>query len=215
MIQGAPSIAYLELDPVEWPKTVDERIAGLNIEGEVELSLEVTKQCVFDCPWCSTEASADGQHLPFWAIETVFDKVLKQEAPYNEIVKINVTGGECLLHPDIGHILLYCYQHTPNVWVYSNLVRNLIFNSRVVKEIGEIHANVCIAPGTDIHIPKNKVDMVHLLKLIHQGRAKDWEAVPVKVSGNFERSEHDCESCNHIYLQADGRVVGAPCKKEG
>ena len=210
--QGAP-ITYLELDRVEYPKHIDQMIAELNREGEVEISIEVTKQCVFMCPWCSTDATPDGKHLPFWAIDAFFEGVVKQNPPYNEIVKINVTGGECLLHPDIGHILLSCYEYTPNVWVYTNLVRNLIFNSRVVREIGEIHANVCIGPGIDAHIPENKIDMIHLLRLVHQGRAKDWKAVPIKVSGNFERSEHDCETCNHIYLQADGQIVGAPCKK--
>ena len=206
-------LGYLELDKEEWSIYLDERIAELNREGEIEVSLEVTKQCVFMCPWCSTNATPDGKHLPPWAIDMFLEKVVKQTPPYNEITKINVTGGEPLLHPDVGHILLWCYEYTPNVWLYTNLVRNLIFNSRVVREIGEIHANVCIGPGMDVHIPENNVDMIHLLRLVRQGRAKDWKEVPIKVSGNFGQSEHDCATCNHIYLQSDGRVVQSPCKK--
>ena len=179
---------------------------------DIEVSIEITKFCPFECPWCSTDASVEGEHLPMERIEEFFDSVL--EGNRFHISRINVTGGEPLFHPAIGGIMMMCYQLTPNVWIYTNLVRNMIFNSRVVKEVGEIHANVCIAPGTDIHIPERKVDMIHLLKLIRQGRAENWVEIPIKASANIERSEHDCETCKHIYLQSDGKVVAAPCKKE-
>lgn len=180
------------------------------VEG-IEASIEVTKFCPFDCPWCSTDASVDGEHLPSEVIDEFFDYV--KYIRKRPIKRINVTGGEPLFHPAIGAILIECYSITDNVWIYTNLIRNLIFNTQVVREIGEIHANVCVAPGMDAYVPARKVDMIHLLKLIRQGRAKDWVEVPVKVSGNFERSEHDCEDCDHIYLQADGTIVEAPCKK--
>jgi len=87
-----------------------------------------------------------------------------------------------------------------------------MFNSDVIREV-KVEANVCIIQGNDVYIPKN-VDRVHLLKLINQGRAKDYPKQKVTVSSNFvEECNRKCSSCNHILLQADGQIVEAPCKK--
>jgi len=131
------------------------------------------------------------------------------------ITRINISGGEPLLHPEIGHIIIQCmsYVEHDKIWLYSNLIKNLIFNAYVMEEFGEIHANVILGAGLDIHVPSKKVDMIHFLKLVPHGRAEEWKTVPMKVSGNFEVSEHDCTACSHVLLQADGKIVDAPCKK--
>ena len=173
----------------------------------MEITLEITNFCEFDCPFCSTNATSNGTPLSMGSIQRFLAEVLVE----NEIDRINISGGEPLSHPHIYEILKLCYSITDSVWVYTNMIKNIVFNTRIVKDVIE-HANVCIVPGEDAYIP-DKVDTIHLLKLVRQGRGKDYPDIPMVVSGNFSRSEHDCDTCDHMYLQSDGDVVSAPCKK--
>ncbi len=171
-----------------------------------EVLLEITKKCKHSCSYCSTDASPNGKHKSFKKIKAELDSV-------EEIKTINISGGEPLYHPRIGDIIDYCFSLTDDVWLYTNHIRNIRYNSDIVKEI-KVHANVCIVPGQSSYIPKN-VEQVHLQKLIHTGRAKDLPETKISVSRNFEMdSTHDCEDCKNIVFQADGKVVQAPCKKE-
>lgn len=72
---------------------------------------------------------------------------------------------------------------------------------------------MCLVPGREVYIPKN-ANKVHLLQLVKQGRAQDMEPANLHASGNIEKSVCDCSECNHILLQANKKVVSAPCKKE-
>lgn len=172
-----------------------------------EVTIEITSWCPNNCSYCSTNASKDGKHLPFEEIVEFLN-----ETSYKQMItRINISGGEPLAHPDFYSILQLCYSFTGNVWVYTNALRGIIYNSDVVSEI-EVHANVCLVPGHDVYIPKN-VDQVHLLKLIRQGRAKDMDIGNITVSGNLKGCDY-CKECRHTLLQADGKVVGAPCKKD-
>jgi molybdenum cofactor biosynthesis enzyme MoaA len=170
-----------------------------------EVLLEITKKCKEQCPYCSTDSSPDGDHKPFGDIVRELDSV-------ENIRTINISGGEPLYHPQIGEIIDHCLSITEDVWIYTNLIKQLRFNSDIVKEV-KVHANVCVVPGESVYIPEN-VDQVHLLKLKHTGRGKDLPETKITVSHNFETdSTHDCENCKNIVFQADGKVVESPCKK--
>jgi len=172
-----------------------------------EITLEITKYCENGCSFCSTDASVRGEHLPY---DTIF-KFLDKEHNNKDIDRINISGGEPLSHPDFYKILRLCKELTDNVWVYTNALDKIIVNSRVVKKV-TVHSNVCVVPG-EIYIPgPDEVDQVHLLKLVKQGRAKDYPDLNISVSRNFYDPQH-CDKCNHIYLQANGEVVTGPCKK--
>jgi hypothetical protein len=75
-----------------------------------------------------------------------------------------------------------------------------------------VHANVCLVPGKHVYLPK-KADKVHLLKLVPQGKAENMDAGNFSVSGNLKGC-NACSDCEHILLQADGKVMEAPCKKD-
>lgn len=170
-----------------------------------EVLLEITKKCKNLCPYCSTDASSDGEHKPFEDIIRELDSV-------ENIRTINISGGEPLYHPQIGEIIDYCLSKTDDVWVYTNKIRQLRFNSDIVKEV-TVHASVCVVPGKSSYIPKN-VDQVHLLKLRHTGRGKNLPKTRITVSHNFEGDPtHNCDDCKNIVFQVDGRVVESPCKK--
>lgn len=151
------------------------------------------------------------------------DVNMKDEKTYGEpITRINISGGEPLAHPDLYKILKKCYSLTPNVYLYTNMVRNIIYNANVAyKRDGgycrkvNVEANVLIVPGEEIYIPDN-VDKVHLLKLTKSGRANPPIKPEITASHNFfdKSCEHDCEHCNNRVLQADEKIVPAPCKKE-
>ena len=172
-----------------------------------EVLLEITKKCKESCSYCSTDSSPDGEHKPF-------EDIIKELDSVKDIRTINISGGEPLYHPQIGEIIDHCLSITDDVWVYTNKIRQLRFNSDIVKEV-KVHANVCIVPGESVYIPEN-VEQVHLLKLMHIGRG---ENIPVKtsftVSCNFETDpSHDCDNCNNIVFQANGKVVKSPCMKK-
>ena len=105
----------------------------------MEVTIEITKFCPNKCKYCSTNASAAGEHLSFKDI--------------NKITRINISGGEPLAHPDFYKILQTCYGFTNNVWVYTNALKQIIYNTDVIDEI-EVHANVCLVPGEKVYLPK-------------------------------------------------------------
>ena len=166
-----------------------------------EYTIEITSYCPHNCNYCSTKATECGIHTN---IETI-----KQFLNSNNILatdRINISGGEPLAHPKFYKILQMCKELTPDVWVYTNALSQIRYNTSVIEEV-KVEANVCLVPGEDVYIPKN-VDKVHLLQLIPQGRAKNIKSINVSLSGC------DCNNCNHKVLQADGQIVEAPCKKK-
>lgn len=166
-----------------------------------EYTIEITSYCPHNCFYCSTKATEDGIHIN---IETI-----KEFLNSNKILatdRINISGGEPLAHPKFYDILQMCKQLTPDVWVYTNAISKIRYNTSVIEEV-RVEANVCLTPGEDVYIPKN-ADKVHLLQLIPQGRANNMKNINVSLSGC------DCSNCNHKVLQADAQIVEAPCKKK-
>lgn len=175
----------------------------------MEVTLEITDYCPNQCEYCSTNASPDKLHkLTYDQVKLYLSKVKDSG---ETIDRINISGGEPLAHPEFYIILELCYSYTNNVWVYTNIIRQLIYNTTVLDEV-KVEANVCLVPGKEVYIPKN-ADKVHLLQLVPQGRAKDIKPAKFHVSGNII-GEHKCVECKHSLLQADGKIVDAPCKKE-
>lgn len=174
----------------------------------VEVTIEVTQFCEWHCIECSSNASPEGKHLPLKEITGFLRKISEDTF----IDRINISGGEPLAHPDIYKILKLCNSMAPT-WVYTNEIRNLIYNANTINEV-HVHANVCIVPGTSVYIPKG-VERVHLLKMVKTGRAltNNLPDTNVTVSHNFDREGLDCSHCKHILLQADGTIVNAPCEK--
>lgn len=174
----------------------------------VEVTIEITQYCPNNCDYCSSNASTIGQYLDMSRIFKFLVGVMNKAT----IDRINISGGEPLSHPDFYDILTFCYNITDNVWVYTNAIKNIIFNADILDEVN-VEANLCLVGGKWVHIPR-KVDRLHILKLIHQGRAKNLPRQNITVSSNFfKECNKDCNKCKHILLQADGQIVTAPCKK--
>lgn len=175
----------------------------------LELTIELTNFCEEECDYCSSSASKDGKAY------IDYEKVLEffHSVDTMNVDRINISGGEPLAHPDFYKIKRACdiFIGRKNVYVYTNLISKIVYNTDIIPEV-EVHANVLIIPGRKPYVPK-LAHVIHLLKLVIQGRAKklDLPDPEYHVSGNFL---YPCKGCNHKLLQADGKIVNAPCKKE-
>lgn len=201
----------------------------------MEITIEITDYCPNNCEYCSTNAGIHGIPLDFGVIEeflndswkdawqNAFDtaprsldgSVTWRDNEYAVIKRINISGGEPLSHPRFYDVLNLCKKYTDNVWIYTNAITQIMYNTDIVEEI-KVEANACLVPGRKVYIPKN-ADKVHLLQLVQQGRAKNMKPAKFHVSSNIEKADdcdHNCDNCQHILLQADGKIVPAPCKKE-
>ena len=175
----------------------------------MEVTIEITNYCPNECDYCSTHASRRG-HLKVTQEE--INIFLNKTSSESDITRINISGGEPLSHPDFYEILCLCKSYTKNVWVYTNAITHIIYNTDIVKEI-KVEANVCLTPGREVYIPEN-ADKVHLLQLVKQGRAKDMVPANIKVPGNIPRNDCSCDNCKHLVLQANRKSVLAPCRKD-
>jgi len=178
----------------------------------MEVTIEITDYCPNECDYCSTNAGPIRHNI---VGRKEINTFLNRASNDNNITRINISGGEPLSHPDFYGILNLCKSYTRNVWVYTNALTQIIYNSDIIKEM-KVEANTCLVPGREIYIPKN-VDKVHLLQLVRQGRAKDMNPGKYHISNNIEKMsdcDHNCDTCQHILLQADRKIVAAPCKKD-
>lgn len=172
----------------------------------MEVTVEITDYCPNECDYCSTNAEPIRKNiLGRKEIESFLNTI-------DVIDRINISGGEPLSHPDFYGILELCNSYTNNVWVYTNAIKQIIYNTDIIKEI-KVEANACLIPGRSVYIPEN-ADKVHLLQLVKQGRAKDMAPANIKVSGNIPRNDCSCDNCNHFVLQANRKAVLAPCRKD-
>ena len=181
-------------------------------ESHLEITVEITQYCGEECDYCSSNATRDGGYLPFDDFVLIVSRIIDSG---EKIGRINISGGEPLAHPTFLEYKEYCDEIVgrENVYVYTNAISNLIYNTDVLKNGVSVHANVVLIPGRPAHIPK-KADVVHLLKLVKQGRAKDLDVLDLEchVSGNI--SGGGCDECNHLLIQTDGRIMTAPCRKD-
>lgn len=175
----------------------------------MEVTLEITNYCPNHCDYCSTEAAPSKSKKVHPADIELFLTGIVEDG--KTIDRINISGGEPLAHPEFYDILQLCKVFTDNVWVYTNAITQILYNTDIVREI-KVEANACLVPGKDVYIPEN-ADRVHLLQLVSQGRAKNMKPAKFHVSGNII-GEHKCAECDHVLLQADGKVMEAPCKKD-
>lgn len=173
----------------------------------MEYTIEITQYCENSCPYCSSDASISGNHLSL-------DKVLNffEENNISEKDRINISGGEPLAHPNFYQILQECYKRTQNVWVYTNAIHQIKYNPHVLTKGIHIEANLCLYDGcfeNDFTIPKGT--KVNFLKFIPTGRGKNIKSLDFHISSNISDNCSDCK--HHALLQADGKIVKTPCRK--
>jgi len=171
-----------------------------------EVTIEITNYCENECIFCSSKSNPEGSHLDITSIKSFLDSY-----PKNSIATINISGGEPLAHPEFYKIFKLCKQYTSNVWVYTNLINKLAYNTHVLEQI-EIRANIPLVPGLKVNIPSGVIFQNHFLKFVPQGRGKNIKTVSEHFSGIC--SFNGCSNCDNKTLKADGTIVPSPCKKD-
>lgn len=169
-----------------------------------ELTLEITKYCEHDCFYCSTNASVKGKHIPFEAVKDFLKRYDKFAEKAFCFKRINISGGEPLSHPDFYKIHKLCEKYSSNIWVYSNVIKNLIFNGNLLNEV-RVESSVILLPGSKIP----KADKIHFLRPTPSGMLKDKDFPKMEASFSGEI----CNDSSHIVLQADALLVPVHRKK--
>lgn len=137
------------------------------------LRISITDACNYKCFYCSNEGQDHGNcHMISTAfIKRLFSKI-KEEQIY--VRKLNITGGEPLLHPDLLEILCLGREISENVTLNTN---GSLLDKSKINAIRETGVN-CIKFGTDLWFSdmskpitnEYQVDMENLIECILYSR---------------------------------------------
>lgn len=172
--------------------TPEQQVAHAEVLGS-EVTLELTNYCPHDCPYCSSNTTQDFDKAVWLEPKKV--EALLADRWFDHIV---LSGGEPLSHPQFYQIYRLCEQHTPDVVVYSNLIRHLAYNTNVIDGV-YLEASVTLTPETR-HL--------RVLKRVEQGRESKRPQV------TFSRNHDGWCDCGHHVVKPDGAIVKSPCSKE-
>lgn len=194
-----------------------------------ELTLEITGKCDISCPWCSSDAKPDGEHVSRGEVELLLEKYR------GECDVVRFSGGEPTLHPD----LVFLCSVAKHLGYYVVLLTNGsklctpaavdrhvigIVNGKSLKAVEELKALACnvrmevvLVEGNEYLIYKAVQISLFLntplrfLVLQKQGRGRDCEALDL-ISWTGDKG---CSRDKKISVLHDGRVITCSALKEG
>lgn len=156
----------------------------------MEVTLEITNYCEHECVYCPANAAdEDTDETPiFYLAASYIKEVLDSISAKYNLDRINIVGGEPLAHNEFYDILKLCRSYTTNVWVYTNALNQIAYNTDAVGEI-KVEANVYLLTGKSAYIP-SCADKINLIPLDKS-----------KIAFVDENSS------GHLCLKSDGYVV--------
>lgn len=119
------------------------------------------KRCNFNCSYCA-EFTHDNssKHLPYEVAKKTVDKIL--EKTRGKKIKINLTGGEPTVNPEIEKIVDYMYSKGIDVGITTNGSRKLDFYERILPKL----ASLIFSYHMEYHgrevLPENIVSLYNL-----------------------------------------------------
>lgn len=194
-----------------------------------ELTLEITGKCDIGCPWCSSDAKPDGNHIPGGEAELLLEEYR------GECDVVRFSGGEPTMHPD----LVYLCSVAKHLGYYVVLLTNGnklctpgavdkyiigIANGKSLKAAEELKALACnvrmevvLVKGNE-HLIYKAVQTslflgipLRLLVLQKQGRGRDCKPLNL-ISWTGDKG---CSRNEKISVLHDGRVITCSALKEG
>jgi len=95
------------------------------------------KRCNFNCSYCD-EFTHDNKskHLPFEIAKNTIDKIV--EKTQGKKIKINLTGGEPTVNPDIEKIIDYMYANNIDIGITTNGSRTFEFYKGIFPKLASI-----------------------------------------------------------------------------
>lgn len=119
------------------------------------------KRCNFNCSYCD-EFTHDNKsnHLPFEVAKKTIDKI--REKTVDKKIKINLTGGEPTVNPDIEKIINYMYDNNIDVGITTNGSRTLDFYKKIFPKLASLIFSYHMEYHKREVIPENIVELKKL-----------------------------------------------------
>jgi hypothetical protein len=162
-------------------------------EDAREITLELTDYCPHSCRFCSSSTVPvleKARFLPMAGVRAALGKERWE--------RVILSGGEPLAHPDFYKILTLCEARADDVVVYTNALKHLAYNARVIDGV-YVEAALSVPEGTG---------KVRILKRVLQGR----EATRPEVS--LSRNWYGPCDCKNVVVRPDGTMAPTPCRKD-
>lgn len=95
------------------------------------------KRCNFHCSYCD-EFTHDNKsnHIPFEVAKNTIDKIV--EKTQGKKIKINLTGGEPTVNPDIEKIINYMHEKDIDIGITTNGSRTLKFYKGILPKLASL-----------------------------------------------------------------------------
>lgn len=119
------------------------------------------KRCNFNCSYCD-EFTHDtkSKHIPFDVAKNTIDKIVKKTV--DKRIKINLTGGEPTVNPDIEKIIDYMWENGIDVGITTNGSRTLEFYRKIFPKLSSLIFSYHMEYHRIEIIPENIVDLKRL-----------------------------------------------------
>lgn len=149
----------------------------------MEITLEITNYCEYGCLFCPADAvdKEDKDRNIYYLTTSYIKEVLDELNGFYNITRINISGGEPLAHNEFYDILTLCKKYTSNIWVYTNALTQIVYNTGAIKEI-KIEAEVYLMTGQSAYIPM----CADVINVRHVDRSK-FVNITNDVAGDDDR----------------------------
>lgn len=176
-----------------------------------ERTIEILNLCPFGCSYCSSDSVSEMETGDYQ--ELIFQQVCERlwEAKSDGVELVHISGGEPMLHRDIGWIMLEA-RHL--------FGRGVILHTNLISQIG-YNPNVCEGIRIHAYMTPDQIDEIHILKRIEQGREARAPILAFREDHVVEPTVHcsanwrgECqEDCDHLVVKPDNTLVKGPCRK--
>jgi radical SAM protein with 4Fe4S-binding SPASM domain len=164
-----------------------------------ELCIEITKRCLLNCLYCSSDSSFDSR-------EALDKKIIMATIDEFESLggkKLEISGGEPLLHPEIWDILDYCRYKNFQTILYTSGIANFslaeiirrIKTERVIINLQGDKKITKEVTGKDCYQRIKKF----ALKLWKKGVKTEVHFVPMRF--NYKRFENLVKECKKLGIK--------------
>lgn len=119
------------------------------------------KRCNFNCSYCDEYThDTKSKHIPFEVAKNTIDKIV--EKTHGKKIKINLTGGEPTVNPNIEKIIDYMYSKNIDIGITTNGSRTLDFYKKILPKLNSLVFSYHMEYHNREVIPENIVELKKL-----------------------------------------------------
>lgn len=142
-------------------KTIAVEHSSPNQSKIFKIEWNLGKRCNFNCSYCD-EYTHDNysKHIPFDIAKKTIDKIMAKTQ--NKKIKINLTGGEPTVNPDIEEIISYMYDNNIDIGITTNGSRKLNFYQKILPKLASLIFSYHMEYHAREVLPENIVKIYNL-----------------------------------------------------